>query len=70
MPLLADADGLAVGLGDQNRVWHFAGNGPHGQALRMLRAHDAVTAVAWRPGNSLPGGADSRPASLRHPDSR
>ena len=62
---------MALRLGSATKpAWDFAGNGPHGQALRMLRAHDAVTAVAWRPGNSLPGGADSRPASLRHPDSR
>jgi WD40 repeat protein len=32
-------------------VWDFAGKGPEGQAPRMLRAHDAVTALAWRPGN-------------------
>jgi WD40 repeat protein len=32
-------------------VWDFAGTGPEGRAPRMLAAHEAVTALAWRPGN-------------------
>jgi WD40 repeat protein len=42
-------------------VWDFAGNGPRGQAPRLLCAHDAVTALAWRPGNGAvlaTGGAE------------
>ena len=33
-------------------VWDFAGKGPEGRAPRMLAAHDTVTALAWRPGNT------------------
>lgn len=31
-------------------VWDFAGKGPASTTPRMLRAHDAVTGLAWRPG--------------------
>ncbi len=34
-------------------VWDFSGKGPAGTAPRSLRCHEAVTALAWRPG---PGG--------------
>lgn len=30
-------------------IWDFAGKGPHGSSPRMLRAHDTVTALTWRP---------------------
>lgn len=32
-------------------VWDFSGKGPEGTRPRMLRAHETVTALAWRPGN-------------------
>ncbi|MFD0332005.1 hypothetical protein ACFQZC_37110 [Streptacidiphilus monticola] len=31
-------------------VWDFAGPGPEGTRPRTLRAHETVTALAWRPG--------------------
>jgi WD40 repeat protein len=31
-------------------LWDFAGKGPEGTRPRMLRAHETVTALAWRPG--------------------
>ena len=31
-------------------VWDFAGKGPAGTSPRMLRGHDAVADLAWRPG--------------------
>ena len=31
-------------------VWDFSGKGPEGTRPRMLRAHESVTALAWRPG--------------------
>ena len=34
-------------------VWDFSGKGPRGTQPRSLRAHETVTALAWRPG---PGG--------------
>jgi WD40 repeat protein len=42
-------------------VWDFAGKGPEGTRPRMLRAHETVTALAWRPGNEAilaSGGAE------------
>jgi WD40 repeat protein len=33
-------------------VWDFAGKGPGGTTPRMLRAHDAATGLAWRPGTA------------------
>jgi WD40 repeat protein len=41
---------LAADGAPEVTVWDFAGKGPEGSAPRMLRAHDAVTALAWRPG--------------------
>lgn len=46
-------------------VWDFAGKGPDGSKPRMLRAHDAVTALAWRPGTTATlatGGTEGRVA--------
>jgi hypothetical protein len=34
-------------------VWDFSGKGPRGTRPRQLRVHQAITALAWRPG---PGG--------------
>jgi WD40 repeat protein len=31
-------------------VWDFSGKGPAGTAPRSLRAHETITALAWRPG--------------------
>lgn len=31
-------------------VWDFTGKGPAGTSPRKLRAHEAVTALAWQPG--------------------
>jgi WD40 repeat protein len=42
---------LAADGAPEVTVWDFAGKGPEGRAARMLRAHDAVTALAWRPGD-------------------
>ncbi len=33
-------------------VWDFSGKGPAGTSPRSLRAHETVTALAWRPGSS------------------
>ncbi|MDH6129991.1 hypothetical protein [Kitasatospora sp. GP82] len=33
-------------------VWDFSGKGPAGTSPRSLRAHENVTALAWRPGGS------------------
>ena len=33
-------------------VWDFSGKGPAGTKPRSLRAHETVTALAWRPGGS------------------
>ena len=41
---------LAADGAPEVTVWDFAGKGPRGSSPRMLRAHDAVTALAWRPG--------------------
>ena len=31
-------------------LWDFSGKGPEGTRPKMLRAHETVTALAWRPG--------------------
>jgi WD40 repeat protein len=31
-------------------VWDFTGKGPRGRSPRLLRSHDTITALAWRPG--------------------
>ncbi|MCO5996691.1 WD40 repeat domain-containing protein [Actinoallomurus rhizosphaericola] len=41
---------LAADGAPEVTVWDFAGKGPRGSSPRMLRAHDGVTALAWRPG--------------------
>jgi WD40 repeat protein len=49
-------------------VWDFAGKGPAGRTPRMLRCHDAVTALAWRPGTGAilaTGGSDATAAVWR-----
>jgi WD40 repeat protein len=33
-------------------VWDFAGKGPSGSSPRMLEAHEAPSALAWRPGTA------------------
>ncbi|MEY9834879.1 WD40 repeat domain-containing protein [Streptacidiphilus sp. EB103A] len=33
-------------------VWDFSGKGPEGTRPRSLRAHETVTALAWRPGGA------------------
>ncbi|MEY9938901.1 WD40 repeat domain-containing protein [Streptacidiphilus sp. MAP5-3] len=33
-------------------VWDFSGSGPEGTRPRTLRAHETVTALAWRPGGA------------------
>ncbi|MFI9321597.1 WD40 repeat domain-containing protein [Kitasatospora aureofaciens] len=33
-------------------VWDFSGKGPAGTKPRSLRAHETVTALAWRPGSA------------------
>jgi WD40 repeat protein len=33
-------------------VWDFSGKGPEGTSPRTLRAHETLTALAWRPGGS------------------
>ncbi|MCC9311558.1 hypothetical protein LN042_31595 [Kitasatospora sp. RB6PN24] len=33
-------------------VWEFSGKGPAGTSPRSLRAHETITALAWRPGSS------------------
>ncbi|HZE33461.1 MAG TPA: hypothetical protein VE198_18710 [Actinoallomurus sp.] len=43
---------LAADGAPEVTVWDFAGKGPQGSSPRMLRAHDTVTALAWRPGGS------------------
>lgn len=52
---------LAADGAPEVTVWDFAGKGPQGTSPRMLRAHDAVTALAWRPGGAAvlaTGGAE------------
>lgn len=49
-------------------VWDFTGKGPAGTSPRMLRHHDAVTAMAWRPGTGgilATGGSDATAALWR-----
>jgi WD40 repeat protein len=31
-------------------LWDFSGKGPEGTRPKMLRAHETVTALVWRPG--------------------
>lgn len=47
-------------------VWDFAGKGPAGTAPRMLRAHETITALAWRPGSAghLASGGDDGTVAL------
>jgi WD40 repeat protein len=33
-------------------AWDFSGKGPEGTRPRTLRAHETVTALAWRPGGA------------------
>ncbi|MEY9873234.1 WD40 repeat protein [Streptacidiphilus sp. MAP12-33] len=33
-------------------VWDFSGKGPEGTRPRTLRAHETITALAWRPGGA------------------
>jgi WD40 repeat protein len=49
-------------------VWDFSGKGPAGTAPRSLRAHETITALAWRPGSVghlASGGADGTVALWR-----
>ncbi|MGA4545853.1 WD40 repeat domain-containing protein [Uniformispora flossi] len=49
-------------------VWDFAGKGPEGTAPRVLRCHETVTALAWRPGGAghlVTGGDDGTVAFWR-----
>jgi WD40 repeat protein len=41
---------LAAGISSHVNVWDFTGEEPPGRAPWILRAHDEVTALAWRPG--------------------
>jgi WD40 repeat protein len=43
---------LAADGAPEITVWDFAGKGPENREPRMLRAHDTVTALTWRPGGS------------------
>jgi WD40 repeat protein len=40
---------LAADGAPEVTVWDFAGKGPNGREPRMLRAHDTISALAWRP---------------------
>lgn len=48
---------LAADGGPEVTVWDFAGKGPAGTYPRILAAHEAVTALAWRPGGGPSGAA-------------
>jgi WD40 repeat protein len=43
---------LAADGAPEATVWDFAGKGPEGSEPRMLRVHEAITALAWRPGSA------------------
>jgi WD40 repeat protein len=45
-------------------VWDFAGKGPAGTSPRMLRHHDAVTDLAWRPGTGATLASCARDATV------
>lgn len=62
---------LAADGAPEVTVWDFAGKGPEGRAPRMLRVHEAVTALAWRPGNAavLATGGTEGILALWHPES-
>jgi WD40 repeat protein len=47
-------------------VWDFSGKGPAGTQPRSLRAHQAITALAWRPGPGaqLASGGDDGTVAL------
>lgn len=49
-------------------VWDFSGKGPAGTKPRSLRAHETITAMAWRPGpdgHLASGGDDGKVALWR-----
>ncbi|NGO14568.1 hypothetical protein G5C60_45000 [Streptomyces sp. HC44] len=49
-------------------VWDFSGRGPAGTQPRQLRAHQKVTALAWRPGSGtqLASGGEDGTVALWH----
>ncbi|GAA4896639.1 PD40 domain-containing protein [Tessaracoccus lubricantis] len=47
-------------------IWDFSGKGPEGRMPLSLRAHDRITAMAWRPGSAehLASGGDDGTVAL------
>lgn len=43
---------LAADGAPEVTVWDFAGKGPRRSSPRMLRAHEQITGLAWRPGTA------------------
>jgi hypothetical protein len=45
-------------------IWDFTGKGPAGSNPRLLRGHDSVTDLAWRPGTATTLASAGRDATL------